>query len=135
MLISKIWGYKETVYRDEKRQIDILYLKKDTFCSWHYHHNKINQLILLNGRVNISLETNLKKINYELCLYNGAFIFPLSLHQFVVLEDSIMVEISYVKEGKLDYEGDIIRLKQGGGIIAGVEYTEDELKKRKGWDK
>ena len=51
--ISKIWGERRRLHLDDKNEIDLLYLKKDTFCSTHTHKNKINKFIVIAGKVRI----------------------------------------------------------------------------------
>ena len=51
------------------------------------------------------------------------------MHRFLSREDSTIVELAYVKEGKID-ENDIERISQGGRIIKGIEMTEDELREK-----
>ncbi len=121
--INKIWGTRSRILLDDHNEIDLLKLKKNTFCSTHTHKDKINVFILVNGKVKIETE-----IGYKILMPNDEWtVYPLVKHRFVVLEDSVMLELAYVRDGKI-YENDINRESLGGKIIDGVELTIDDLK-------
>lgn len=121
--IFKVWGKRRRIHLNGKYEIDLLDLKKDTFCSTHRHKTKINKFAVVKGRVKIQSEFGdvILKANevWE--------VRPPMVHRFMALEDSIMIEIAYVEEGKID-PNDIERLIQGGRIIEGKEITHDELR-------
>lgn len=123
--INKIWGKRIRLRLDEKNEIDLLYLKSDTFCSTHTHKEKINRFYVLAGTVRIDTEFGqivLKK--------NEAWVVrPPLKHRFVALEDSTMIEMAYVEDGKID-PNDISREKVGGRIINREELTIDDLKEK-----
>lgn len=123
--IFKIWGERRRILLDDKNEIDLLYLKKDSFCSTHKHAKKINKFILVSGKVMIETEFGAKVLSPK----ESFQVIYRTLHRFVALEDSVMIEIAFVEEGKIDPK-DIEREKQGGRIIDGKEYTEDELRKK-----
>lgn len=124
--IHKIWGERRRILLTDKCEIDLLYTKKNTFCSTHKHKNKINKFVVISGKIRIESEfgkTTLKK--------NESFeVEPPLIHRFVNLEDSIMVELAYVKKGKINPE-DIERFSQGGKIIKGKEMTFNEMRKKR----
>ena len=121
--INKIWGTRSRILLDDHNEIDLLKLKKNTFCSTHTHKDKINVFILVNGKVKIETE-----IGYKILMPNDEWtVYPLVKHRFVVLEDSVMLELAYVRDGKI-YENDINRESLGGKIIDGKELTIDDLK-------
>ncbi len=121
--INKIWGTRSRILLDDHNEIDLLKLKKNTFCSTHTHKDKINVFILVNGKVKIETE-----IGYKILMPNDEWtVYPLVKHRFVVLEDSVMLELAFVRDGTID-ENDINRESLGGRIIDGVELTIDDLK-------
>ena len=123
--IHKIWGDRKRIHLDDKNEVDLLYLKKDTFCSTHTHKYKNNKFLLISG--NVVIETEYGKGNLK---SGNAWHVPApDKHRFVVLEDSVMIEIAYVDEGQIDPE-DINRESLGGKIINGVELTIDDLKEK-----
>jgi len=129
---TKVWGKKDTIFRGNNVVIDILYLKKDTFCSWHYHNTKYNKFIVLSGKVRIEFLDKLEMAVLE----NGSnsdylFVNPLKKHRFVVLEDSVVIEIMYTTNNQQLCEDDIVRSKQGGKIINGQEIRECDLGDKK----
>jgi len=123
--IHKIWGERRRMLLTDKVEIDLLYLKPDSFCSTHKHKNKLNRFVVIEGSVIIETEFGKK-----LVLAKESFtVNPPLVHRFLSREDSTIVELAYVKEGKID-ENDIERISQGGRIIKGIEMTEDELREK-----
>jgi len=115
----KVWGSREVLYNDGNVGIHLLRLVKDGYSSWHSHKSKSDKFILISGEVKIATELG------ETVLKAGdsLVVDPPLMHQFIVSEDSVMVEISY---SKLDPE-DIIRLTQGGKMVDGKKVSLDEL--------
>ena len=121
--IFKIWGERHRVHLDSQHETDLVYLKKDCFCSTHDHNEKSNKFLVIVGKVRIDTE------------YGSKILFPKDMwtvdaplkHRFVALEDSIMLEMAFVKEGTINPD-DINRISLGGKIINGEEYTIDRLK-------
>ena len=122
--IFKVWGERRRILLDDKNEIDLLYLKKDHFCSTHTHKFKANRFIVVYGSVKIEAEFG----NVVLTKNKAWTVNPPIKHRFVALEDSVMIEIASVKEGKID-EKDINRESQGGKIIDGKEMTLQEMRK------
>ena len=123
--VMKIWGERRRILLDDKNEIDLLYLKKDSFCSTHTHKYKTNRFIVVSGSVKIEAE-----FGKVILTKNKTWtVNPPIKHRFVALEDSIMIEIAFVKEGKID-EKDIDRESQGGRIIKGKEMTLDEMREK-----
>lgn len=122
--IFKVWGERRRILLTGNAEIDLLYLRKDSFCSTHRHRNKINKFVVISGRVRI--ETEFDKIT--LTANESWIVEPPMVHRFVAEDDSIMVELAFVKKGRID-PLDIDRFSPGGRIINGREYTIDRLKK------
>lgn len=123
--IFKIWGTRKRVHLDEQNEIDLLHVTKDSFCSTHSHKNKINKFFVVKGKVQIS--TELGKIILK---ENDVWVVrPPVKHRFMALEDSTMIELAYVEEGKIDPD-DIDRISLGGKIIDGEEVPLDILQMR-----
>ncbi len=121
--IHKVWGERRRILLTTKTEIDLLYLKKDTFCSTHSHESKTNKFVVVSGEIYIETEFGNK------CLKtNQSFtVLPGLIHRFVAVTDSIMVELAYVIEGQIEPE-DINRISQGGKLIDGKEMTHNELR-------
>ena len=123
--INKIWGERRRIHLDDKNEIDLLYLKKDTFCSTHFHSEKINKFYVVSGCVRIETEFG----SCVLTANHSWVARPPLKHRFCAEVDSVMIEMASVEKGKIDPE-DINRESQGGKIINGKETTLDEMKKR-----
>lgn len=123
---SKIWGEKYRLFENDQIEVDILILNPNSFCSIHKHQKKYNRFILLNGEVQIVTEYGIINLNY----LESYEVIPGIKHEFRSKEASSLLEIAYVKEGKID-PNDIIRFIQGGFKVNNELLTESELRKRK----
>lgn len=121
--IFKIWGERHRIHLDKQHETDLLYLKKDTFCSLHSHVKKINKFIIVEGSVKIQTEYGSKILKKN----ESWIVEPPLKHRFVALEESVMIEMAFVTEGIVD-QNDIERISLGGKIIDGEEYPIDILK-------
>ena len=120
---NKIWGTKVRLVETPTLVVDLLTLEEDSFCSWHYHDFKYNMFFVLEGIVEIKLETHSETLG----TYDYYSVEPKIRHQFIVKSNAKMLEIMYTKPVM---EKDIIREIQGGKIINGKFVTEDEIKER-----
>jgi len=121
--IFKIWGLRLRLLLTDTSEIDLIQVKKDCFCSIHFHKNKVNKFYIIEGKLRI--ESEYGKILLEA---NDSFeIRPPIKHRFFAEEDTVAIELAYVENGKIDAK-DIMRFKQGGKIIKGEELTEDEIR-------
>lgn len=123
--IFKIWGERRRILLDDKNEVDLLYLKKNTFCSTHAHKYKINKFIIISGAVRIETEFGKKTLTKN----ESWVVRPPMKHRFYALENSIMIELAYVEILKID-PNDIKRESQGGKLIDGEELTLDQLKEK-----
>lgn len=123
--IFKVWGTRRRIFLTDKIELDLLHLKKNTFCSSHSHKNKINLFVVISGKVRI--ETEYGKIILK---KNESFeVRPPLKHKFVALTKAIMIEIAFVTKDKID-NNDINREKLGGKIIKGKYISIPELRKK-----
>ena len=120
---KKIWGILDNIFLISKCKVDVLYLDKDTGCSIHFHEKKKNRFYLISGSVKLKTDLGEKILEQ----YDTFDIYPSITHQFIALEDSILIEIAFVDKGKLKEE-DIKRKIQGGKFIKEKFYTLNELK-------
>jgi len=123
--VFKIWGERRRLLLTEATEIDLVYLKGESFCSTHRHENKINKFYLVSGKVQIETEFGTKVLRAD----ESWEVRPPGIHRFKALMPSVMIELAYVEQGYID-PLDIVRFKQGGRIVEGIELTEDELRKR-----
>ena len=123
--IHKVWGERRRLLLSNETEIDLLYLIKGGFSSRHNHEFKINKFIVVEGKVRIDTEFGQKTLHK-----NESFeVRPPLMHRFIALEDSIVIECAYV-ESDFIRPDDIKRKKQGGRVVDGKEYTEDQLRKK-----
>lgn len=120
---KKIWGKKERLVETASTVVDLLTLESDSFCSWHYHDFKYNMFFVLEGIVEIKMEDRSETLG----VYDSFVVEPKIKHQFIARSDARILEIMFTKPV---LEQDIIRLMQGGKIINGKAYTEDQLNER-----
>jgi len=86
----------------------ILELKKNCFCSIHYHKEKDETFYVLDGKIKLELfgETKILKKGESIHLK------PYTLHRFTGIEDSKIIEISTHHE-----DSDSYRVKKSGKSI------------------
>jgi quercetin dioxygenase-like cupin family protein len=123
--IHKIWGERRRILLTRRTEIDLLYLKKDHFCSTHFHSQKNNKFYVISGKIKIQTELGETILTKD----EHFTVFPPMVHRFYAIEDSIMIELAYVKNGAIN-DMDIHRKSQGGKIIENKEYTLNELKEK-----
>jgi len=124
--IHKIWGERRRILLTKQTEIDLLYLKKDCFCSTHKHSDKINRFIVVSGKVKIETDYGIKILHDN----ESWDVYPPRTHRFYALEDSIMVECAFVEGNKEIDPNDIDRRSQGGRIVEGKEMTLEEMEKQ-----
>lgn len=123
--VFKVWGRRNRLLLTDTSEIDLLDIKKDSFCSTHSHNNKINRFVVLSGKVQICSD-----YGDVILKPNDSFeVRPPLKHRFFALENSVMIELAFVESGKID-ANDINRESQGGRIIDNVAYTLDEMKQK-----
>lgn len=123
--VFKVWGERRRLLLTETTEIDLVYLKEDSFCSTHKHNYKINKFYLVSGKVAIETEFGTMVLKAD----ESWEVRPPCVHRFKALMPSVMIELAYVEGGEID-PLDIVRYKQGGRIVEGMEMTEDEMRKR-----
>lgn len=129
--INKVWGQRRRIHLDALNEIDLLYVKKDTFCSTHRHKYKKNKFIVVSGKIKIE-----EDFGHVILKKNDTWEVPPPFkHRFLALEDSVMIEIATINTMQWNTSGaidpyDIERESQGGKIINGKEMTENEILKR-----
>ena len=125
--LPKIWGKKINLFNTKKIDVDVLFLKKNTFCSTHWHDKKNNIFMLISGCVYINIWENNEIDEVELKPFIPYVVDADIVHRFEVQNNSIMIEISTVSEGEVE-EKDIHRISQGGKVINGKEVSERYLR-------
>tara|TARA_R110000824_G_scaffold5670_3_gene26052 strand:+ start:14688 stop:15359 length:672 start_codon:yes stop_codon:yes gene_type:complete len=61
-IVKKPWGYEYLMYENEKVALWFLYIKKGEQTSTHCHPNKTTGLALLDGIVNVSFLSDVKRL-------------------------------------------------------------------------
>jgi len=123
--IHKVWGQRRRILLTDTIEADLLYLTKDYFCSTHNHKHKINKFIVISGKIQIDTEYGKSVLSAK----ESWVVEPPLVHRFYALENSVMIELAYVKEGKID-PNDINRITQGGRIVKGKEMSLDEMREK-----
>ncbi len=116
---DKVWGRVWHLFQSDQAATSFLFLKKGTYCSKHYHEERVNVFAVIRGEVVIEiwLDTKSRKpgLIYHLAEGQSYQVLPWINHRFRVLEDSEMVEVYYPgKEGGKVRFNDIVRLEEGG---------------------
>ena len=85
--IHKIWGERHRLLLTDKTEIDLLYTKKNTFCSTHKHKSKINLFHIVKGEIRIETEFGNKTLRKG----ESWTVEPPLKHRFFNVKDSIMI--------------------------------------------
>ena len=114
---DKVWGRVWHLFQSEQAATSFLFLRKGTYCSKHYHEERVNVFAVIRGQVLV--ETWNDEGDYlSPWVLTGGGVFTVQEkvpHRFRVLEDSEMVEVYYPEKegGKVRFD-DIVRLEEGG---------------------
>jgi len=104
----KIWGERWLVRQDSTHATAILFLKKGTRCSYHYHQAKYNLFVVLEGKIGIRTQYG------EVVLTRGQEFTTAPgeewKHEFRVYEKAVVLEEMFVQYNSED----IIRFGVGG---------------------
>jgi mannose-6-phosphate isomerase-like protein (cupin superfamily) len=116
---DKIWGRVWHLFQSDQAATSFLFLKKGTYCSKHYHEERVNVFAVIRGEVAIEVWFNTERQEPDLIYYlaegQSYEVLHQLVHRFRVLEDSEMVEVYYPgKEGGKVRFDDIVRLEEGG---------------------
>ena len=90
----KIWGTNEERHSNDVSSVNILRVKKGGTCSLHTHDSKFNTFYVISGLLRLILPY-VTKIN--IAPGKSFTVFPRSEHKFQALEDTVAVEIMFVK--------------------------------------
>jgi len=101
----KIWGRNEEIFRNESTSINILNLIKGGTCSYHYHKFKSNIFSVISGKLKVHTEIG----EHILLPGKNLLVPPLLKHQFEAMEESIVIEVMFVRYNPYD----IIRETEG----------------------
>lgn len=124
--VFKIWGTRRRMLLTIRTEIDLLHIKKNSFCSTHSHEFKINRFFVVSGKVKIETDYGHKTLTAN----ESWTVEPPRVHRFIALEDSVVVEMAFIfPEDSQIIPDDIKRISQGGRIIDGKEKTLEELEK------
>lgn len=95
---AKIWGVNNEIYSNDICSVNILSLKKGGTCSLHVHQFKHNLFYVISGKLKIHTELG------DSILSSGQsfVILPNTKHLFAALEETIAVEVMFVKYDHAD---------------------------------
>lgn len=111
---DKCWGKT----RLSKKSINMLtyelLLVEKTYCSIHYHNNRVNRFILKSGNVSVVTFINGSYNITELNVDKPFEVDQKVKHMFVVVNSGYMIEEYFNRTGDLVEEEDIVRICVGG---------------------
>jgi len=111
---GKFWGSTRCFFENSSSEIHYIEANKGGFCSRHYHKNKWNRFIILEGQLKITIYKNGGED--ITVIKDGMFsdVPPEVEHRFEALEDTKALEVYWTDE--LDPK-DIVRIDTGGASI------------------
>ena len=105
----KGWGDELVIHANEKYCVKILTLNKGGECSLHFHTEKEESFLVLEGRVDVELFFNLERSVVTLEQGESIDIPPFMAHRFKAQVDSKLLEASNQDKE----EDDLIRIEGG----------------------
>lgn len=111
LVYGKIWGKTQSVFESDSVEVHIIRPDAGTFCSKHKHNGKHNLFLVLTGRLKVTIfrENGVNDVTI-LGPDMATDVAPGEQHKFEALEDTLALEIYYVKINPHDIE----RVDQGG---------------------
>lgn len=118
--VPKNWGYEQWLVNNDLYCGKILFVKRDKFCSWHYHKVKDETFHLLEGSVEVKYGrlyhdeylVDLRMSSSIILKPGDSLHIPVGMpHRFYGLEDSKIIEISTHHE-----DSDSYRLIEGSKL-------------------
>lgn len=111
MLIKKLWGTTEILYRDNQCLIARVCGQKGGGSSMHRHQTKSNTFIVCSGQLRVEFNSN---VTYHLQHAGDCWCVPPGqLHRMVFGEDTIALEVYHAAPGQVLKVDDIERVDQG----------------------
>ena len=105
----KGWGQETIVHNNKNYCVKLLVLQQGGQCSLHFHKEKEESFLVLEGHVEVELFYDLKREFVNLRLGESIDIPPFMAHRFRAIEDSRLLEAS---NQDLE-EADLIRIESG----------------------
>ena len=102
---GKIWGETEEIFNNGIISVNHLKIKKDGYCSEHYHRFKSNIFFIIQGNLKISIWRGEKDADHTV-LWAGEIcaVEPGVFHKFQALTDVECLEIYETKLRGADIE-------------------------------
>lgn len=110
--VEKPWGYEELVEINDKYVVKKLFMKKGHKCSIQYHELKRETIVVLSGKLNISIGPSLEKLESKVYQHGEAVsIEPYTVHRMEAVEDCLYLETS------TNELWDVVRLQDSYGRV------------------
>ncbi len=116
---TKVWGHTTKIGHSPKSGLHVIMVHKGSFCSKHYHENKHNGFVVIEGNLTVrvwdSALDDSTMAEHKLEADGSSFVVQCNkLHQFYSEEGARVVEFYLPAEGVDVDPEDIIRLSRGG---------------------
>ncbi|MAF24444.1 hypothetical protein CL634_02560 [bacterium] len=108
---GKFWGSTRCFFENSTSEVHYIEANKGGYCSRHYHQDKWNRFIVLEGKLKVTIY---KESNEDVTvLTDGMFsdVPPEVEHRFEALEDTKALEVYWTNPLN---PGDIVRKDTGG---------------------
>lgn len=111
-IVKKPWGYEYLIYENKDVALWFLHIKKNEQTSMHCHPNKTTGLALLDGVVNVSFLSDVKRLEkfskimirkglfHSTCALSESGAYVLEIETPVDKHDLVRFKDSYGREGK-----------------------------------
>ena len=109
--IFKPWGWEEIVEQNEHYVVKKLFMKKGERCSYQYHKNKIETIVVLSGTLDIALGFAHDCVTHRYDSWQTCTILNNAAHRMYGVTDCLYLECS---TPELD---DVVRIEDDYGRI------------------
>ena len=106
----KIWGTNNEIYSNDICSVNVLHIKKGGTCSLHTHKSKHNVFYVISGQLKIKTD----KGDSVLSQGHSFTVFAETKHQFQALEDTVAVEVMFVKYDPQDIDRESVGYLDAG---------------------
>ena len=106
--VKKKWGKEEWIINEPEYCCKWLYIDKGACCSFHAHRRKKETFKVIEGKVHLWTNYRIYTLKPKA---DPVTIDPLTIHFFLGLADSIMLEISTHHDDE-----DVIRFSESRGV-------------------
>ena len=112
---EKVWGCVRHVFSSDQCAVSILEVEKGSYCSKHYHRERVNRFIVQSGVIAVVWYPISGSVRRRRLKAGDVFDVPAGvIHRFEVIKSGVVVEVYF--PSATVRQDDIVRLDLGGKL-------------------